>query len=84
MSLEFESVMVNIGLNIGERRNVFIVMDGSDYVEGVFNCMVIFLLNIFYLYIVWWFECNILLNVILDCVNVGVFNKSINLLCMIF
>lgn len=53
MSLEFESVMVNIGLNIGERRNVVIVMDGGDYVEGVFNCMVIFLLNIFFICILY-------------------------------
>lgn len=53
MSLEFESVMVNIGLNIGERRNVVIVMDGSEYVEGVFNCMVIFLLNIFFICILY-------------------------------
>ncbi|XP_052701085.1 universal stress protein YxiE-like [Crassostrea angulata] len=37
MSSESESVMANIGPNIGERRNVLIAMDGSDYAEGAFN-----------------------------------------------
>lgn len=46
MSSESESVMANIGPNIGERRNVVIAMDGSDYAEGAFNCTVTLLSNI--------------------------------------
>lgn len=79
MSSESESVMANIGPNIGERRNVVIAMDGSDYAEGAFNCTV----TLPHLYIVRWFECNISSNVIFDCVNAGVFDKSTTLLCMI-
>ncbi|XP_061174503.1 universal stress protein YxiE-like [Saccostrea echinata] len=37
MNLESECVMANIGPNIGERRNVIIAMDGSDYAEGAFK-----------------------------------------------
>lgn len=83
MSSESESVMANIGPNIGERRNVVIAMDGSEYAEGAFNCTVTLIKYIPHLYIVRWFECNISSNVIFDCVNAGVFDKSTNLLCMI-
>jgi hypothetical protein len=32
--------MANIGPNIGERRNVILAMDGSEYAEGAFKCTV--------------------------------------------
>lgn len=80
MSSESESVMANIGPNIGERRNVVIAMDGSEYAEGAFNCTVTLLSNISPICILYG---GLNVNVIFDCVNAGVFDKSTNLLCMI-